>query len=81
MLDGQTPLWTGTLVQQEAQTVFKIFRYPTNENVFTAALDSLQLPLPGFEGRRVQRDGTSYATQLLRPAPLPEAIPELPAPP
>ena len=66
-LDGTQPLWTGTVVQQEAQTVFRVFRYPTNENVFTAALDALGLPLPGFEDRRVTRPGTTYATQLLRP--------------
>ena len=67
-LDGGLPLWTGTLVQQEAQIVFRVFRYPTSENVFTAALDALQLPLPGFEDQRVTRPHTTYATQLLRPA-------------
>jgi len=67
-IDGQTPLWIGTLVVQETRPVARLFRYPINEDIFTAALDALDLPLPGIATRRVQRTGAVYTTLLLRPA-------------
>lgn len=67
VLSNGQPLWLGTLVQQEALPVFKVFRYPTNENIYTVALDSLQLPLPGYESRKTRRNGHTFTTLLLRP--------------
>lgn len=67
-LDGSAPLWIGTLVVQETRPVARLFRYPINGDIFTLALDALELPLPGFEARRVQRDGATYTTLLLRPS-------------
>lgn len=68
LLDGEQPLWIGTLVEQEARPVARLFRYPINEDIYTAALDSLQLPLPGYETQQVWRTGLSFTTLLLRPA-------------
>jgi membrane protein DedA with SNARE-associated domain len=66
-LDSEAPVWIGTLVVQEVRPVARLFRYPINGDAFTAALDALSLPLPGYEARRTQRSGTSYTTLLLRP--------------
>ena len=68
LLDGRMPLWIGTLVTQQVRPVARLFRYPIDENIYTSALDALELPLPGLETRQVQRAGTSYTTLLLRPA-------------
>ncbi|HVT35418.1 MAG TPA: VTT domain-containing protein [Nevskiaceae bacterium] len=68
VLDNGQNVWTGTLIQQEVRVVFKIFRYPSNEDAYTPSLDALTLPLPGFETRRVMRQPAGFATLLLRPA-------------
>jgi membrane protein DedA with SNARE-associated domain len=68
-LDSGAPLWIGTLVVQEARTVARLFRYPINCDLFTAALDALELPLPGYDARSAQRSAASYVTLLLRPDP------------
>lgn len=86
VLDDEQPLWTGSLVQQEARPVFRALRYPVNENIYTAALESLQLPLRGYASQRVQRGGASYTLLLLRPSQTPtDALKSLenssPAPP
>lgn len=67
LANGQ-PLWIGTLVLQQARPVFRLFRYPLNENIYTQALDALNLPLAGYESRRTQRETASFVTLLLRPA-------------
>ena len=69
VLDNGMPLWTGTLVEQEVRAVFRIFRYPSNEDVFTPALEGLKLPLPGFETRNVVRQPKGFVTLLMRPDP------------
>ena len=74
VLDDGEPLWTGTVVMQEVRPVFKIFRYPSNEDIYTPALDGLELPLPNFEARSALRQPKGFATLLLRTssAPPPE---------
>lgn len=69
LLDDGRALWIGTLVVQEARPVARLLRYPINTDIYTQALDSLQLPLPGVEAKAARRAGASYTTLLLRPAP------------
>lgn len=66
-LDERLPLWTGTLVVQQAQTTFRVLRYPSDQNIYSAALDALPQPLPGWESQRRRREHTTYETLLLRP--------------
>lgn len=66
-LDGGPPLWVGTLVVQQARGVARLFRYPVNENIFTAALSTIDPPPAGFEARNVQRAPGAVTVRLLRP--------------
>lgn len=66
-LDGETPLWTGTLARQRVREAFRVFRYPINEDSHDRALDAFVLP-EGYDMRRIARHGQRPALLLLRPA-------------
>lgn len=78
-LDGQQPLWIGSVVVQDARVVARIFRYPINTSIYTPALQKLPLSLPGFEEKWVKRPGASFGILLLRPAQNPVSTPPDPA--
>lgn len=67
-LKSDQPLWIGTLVVQERRRVARLFHYPINSNVYTLALDTLELPLPGYDARRALRHNATFTTLLLRPS-------------
>ena len=65
---GETPLWVGSVTLQRVRPVFHMLRFPVNENYYTAALATLELP-PGFESLSVLRAPGSYTTRLIRSHP------------
>lgn len=64
VLDGQTPLWIGTVTTQRGGEMFHLLRYPISEDSYSAAL--AQLSTPEFATRDVRRSPVSTPVRLLR---------------
>jgi hypothetical protein len=64
VLDGQTPLWIGTVTPQRAGVLFRLLRYPISEDSYSVAL--AQLSTPEFATRDVRRSPASTPVRLLR---------------